>query len=142
MTESPNPHRNDSPSPNISCPVSLRRQVERARVAVAAGPQPFELRPSELPGSEAEDFARAADREAWLGLQASDLIGRLQVWADELDAREARLNVQASLQDSRERQFRLRQQDSLADLAEQRRSIERLRIEMEAQARRLAFRDN
>ena len=106
-------------------------------MAVAAGSQP-----SELPESEAEEFARAPDREAWLGLQAADLISRLQGWADELDAREARLNVQASLQDSRERQFRLRQQDILADLAEQRRSIERLRIEMEAQARRLAFRDN
>lgn len=137
MTESTNPHRIDRPSPNISGPVSQRQRSVHVPVGKAAGG-----RPSELPEGNAGDFVSQGRREAWLGLQAGDLISRLQRWADELDAREARLNVQASLQDSRERQFRLRQQDILADLTEQRRGIERVRSELDAQARRLAFREN
>ena len=66
-------------------------------------------------------------------------VERLQAWATDLDAREAQLNARASLQDHRERRFRLRQQDTETELAEQRRSVGRLRQELEAQARRLAF---
>jgi hypothetical protein len=77
--------------------------------------------------------------EDWLRLQASDLVDRLQAWASDLDAREAQLNARASLQDHRERRFRLRQQDAETELAEQQRSIGRLRHELQAQARRLAF---
>jgi hypothetical protein len=80
-------------------------------------------------------------RRQWLDLQAEDLIERLQQWAVDLDAREAQLNVQASLQDRRERQFRLRQQDAMAQLAEQQRSIARQQHEIECRARRLAFQD-
>jgi hypothetical protein len=77
----------------------------------------------------------------WLELHAAELVDQLQAWASDLDAREAQLNARASLQDLRERQFRLQQQDLATELAEQRRSIERLRAETEAHARRLAFRD-
>ena len=44
--------------------------------------------------------------------------------------------------DLRERKFRLHQQDVAIELAEQKRSIDRLRREIEAQARRLAFGDD
>lgn len=79
--------------------------------------------------------------EEWLRLHANDLIDRLQTWAADLDSREAQLNARASLQDHRERRSRLQQQDLATQLAEQERSVERLRKQIEAQARRLAFRD-
>ena len=90
----------------------------------------------------AEPAETIKDRhEAWLELHAPDLISQLQALSAELDAREAQLNVRASLQDNRERQFRLRQQDALTQQAEQQRAIERLHREVETLARRLAFRE-
>jgi hypothetical protein len=83
----------------------------------------------------------AGTRDQWLQLHADDLVERMQRWAADLDAREAQLNARASLQDHRERRARLEQQELANELAEQERSIERLRKELEAQARRLAFRD-
>lgn len=80
-----------------------------------------------------------ARRQDWLRLHGTDLVDRLQAWATDLDAREAQLNARSSLQDHRERRFRLHQQDVATELAEQQRSIGRLRNELEAQARRLAF---
>ena len=80
--------------------------------------------------------------EQWLELQSIDLVTRLQAWASDLDAREAQLNARASLQDHRERRWRLRQQGLEIELAERQRSIERLRGEIEAHARRLAFLDD
>ncbi|GAA5506744.1 hypothetical protein [Novipirellula caenicola] len=77
--------------------------------------------------------------ESWLGLQAADLIERLQRWESELDAREAQLNARAAIQEHRERQFRLEQQAASTDLAEQTRAAQRLQAELKAQARRLAF---
>jgi hypothetical protein len=86
--------------------------------------------------AEADEFAGHHD---WLRLHAAELLDRLQYWASDLDAREARLNARLSVQDYRERRFRLLQQDVAAQLAEQQRSSERLREENLAQARRLAF---
>ncbi len=76
----------------------------------------------------------------WLALHADDLIDRMQAWASKLDSRESQLNLYSALQDQRERQFRMKQQDILAQLSEQQRSVDRLRERMEAQARRLTFR--
>jgi len=81
------------------------------------------------------------DRHNWLALHADELITRLQTWADQLDAREAQLNAREALLENRERTARLRQQDTLNSQTEQRRSIARIRHELESQARRLAFTD-
>lgn len=81
-------------------------------------------------------------QDEWLRLHATDLIDRLQAWASDLDAREAQLNSRTSIQEHRERRFRVRQQDLATELAEQQRSIERLRHEIKAQARRLAFQND
>lgn len=132
------PYRIDPPSPAISGPVRQCQHAGRVLFASAA----VEKTQSPMGPSPAESLGPETDRDAWLGLQSTDLIRRLQHWSDELGAREAQLNVRASLQDNRERQFRLQQQDAAASLAEQQRSIERLRAELESQARRLAFRDN
>ena len=90
--------------------------------------------------------ATPSARDAWLKLQAADLIDRLQSWSDQLDqheiqlhAREAALNTRAAVQDQRERRFRMQQQEGMLQLEEQERSIEQLRQRIEAQARRLAF---
>ncbi|QDT02971.1 hypothetical protein K227x_13500 [Rubripirellula lacrimiformis] len=85
------------------------------------------------------DCEPASLHQRWLRLHASDLIDRLQTWSADLDAREAQLNVRDSLQDHRERQFRLLQQDAAAELSEQQRAIDRIRSEINAQARRMAF---
>jgi hypothetical protein len=146
VTESTNPHRIDPPSPPTSGPVGQRRRNPGILATVDTSPSRQSATAkttgsvSANPGSK--DLVSGECREAWLEFQAADLISRLQTWSDELDTREARLNVQASLQDSRERQFRLRQQDAIRDLTEQQRSMERLRSEIESQVRRLAFRDN
>jgi hypothetical protein len=81
-------------------------------------------------------------QDEWLRLHATDLIDRLRAWASDLDAREAQLNSRTSIQEHRERCFRLRQQDLATEFAEQQRSMERLRQEIEAQARRLAFQND
>ncbi len=128
--DSSKPHRIDPPNRTISGPVRKRRHCERvaASATVSQSDKNREPTPTIL------------DRqEAWLELQATDLIGQLQTWSAQLDARESQLNVRASLQDSRERQFRLYQQDALVQQAEQQRAIQRLQREIEAQARRLAF---
>jgi hypothetical protein len=91
--------------------------------------------PSTDPASETD----LASKEDWLRLHATDLLDRLQTWASDLDAREAQLNARLSVQDHRERRFRIHQHDVATELAEQQRSIERLRAENKAQARRLAF---
>lgn len=92
---------------------------------------------TEMRGNRAESNVETSD--VLLNLHAIDLVDRLQSWAADLDAREAQLNSRTSLQDHRERQFRLAQQDAETELAEQQRAIERLRREVEAQARRIAF---
>ncbi len=76
---------------------------------------------------------------AWFHRQTADLVDHLQAWSEDLDAREAQLNGRASSQDQRERQFRLQQSDAANELAEQQRAIERIRAEIQAQARRIAF---
>jgi predicted DNA binding CopG/RHH family protein len=81
----------------------------------------------------------STDGEQWLRLHATDLIDHLQSWSADLDARESQINLRASMQDHRERQFRLLQQDASAEMAEQQRAIDRLRSEIQTQARRLAF---
>ncbi len=97
--------------------------------------------PKQAGCDEPDSAAEFDSADDWLRLHATDLIDRLQSWASDLDARESQLNARASLQDHRERCFRLQQQDVATELAEQQRSIERLRQESEAQARRLAFAD-
>jgi len=75
----------------------------------------------------------------WLQLHAGELIERLRQWSADLDYREAELNARTAKQDSRERQFRLLQQTAQQELDEQQRAIDRLRKQMQDQARRLAF---
>ncbi|TWU24126.1 hypothetical protein Pla52o_20500 [Novipirellula galeiformis] len=76
---------------------------------------------------------------SWLGLQAADLVERLQRWEADLDAREAQLNARTAFQEHLERQFRFQRQSAMTDLAEQTRSIEQIQAELKIQARRLAF---
>jgi hypothetical protein len=133
VMETSRPHRIDPSSPVIPGPVSKRQRSGRVTVP-ATGSQ---TAPSSV------QIQSIQDRQAgWLKLQAADLISQLQELSTELDAREAQLNVRASLQDSRERQFRLRQQDALTQQAEHQRAIQRLQREIEARARRLAFRQD
>ena len=80
--------------------------------------------------------------QSLLALHGEDLIHHLQSWAAELDAREAQINARASLQDHRERQFRIQQRDTETDLAERQRQVDRIRETAAAQARRLAFRES
>lgn len=82
-----------------------------------------------------------ADPDSWLQLHATDLIDRLSGWSADLDSREAELNARTAKQDLRERQFRLQQQIAQTEMDEQQRSIDRLRDQIQAQARRLAFQD-
>tara|TARA_R110002049_G_scaffold4601_6_gene32907 strand:+ start:119233 stop:119793 length:561 start_codon:yes stop_codon:yes gene_type:complete len=77
--------------------------------------------------------------ESWLTLHATDLIDRLASWSEDLDAREAQLNARIAKQDVRERQFRLTQQVAQTEMEEQQRAINRLRKQINDQARRLAF---
>ena len=79
--------------------------------------------------------------ESWLTLHATDLIDRLTHWADDLDVREAVLNARIAKQETRERQFRLLQQAAQAEMDEQQRAIDRLRAQIQDQARRLVFQD-
>ncbi|MGB7325702.1 MAG: hypothetical protein WBD31_12580 [Rubripirellula sp.] len=97
------------------------------------------LAQSDSPGLPSTEFDPSDSNQDWLKLQATDLIDRLQAWAADLDAREAQLNVRASVQDHRERTFRMVQQDAVTELAEQKRAADRLRAELQSQARRIAF---
>ena len=132
VMESSNPRRIDPPNPVISQPAS-----KRSRSAIGA------LQPT---GSRAVDASESNQtihecRQEWLELQAAELISQLQRLSMELDARESQLNVRASLQDNRERKFRLRQQDELLQLSEQQRALDRRQQEIETQVRQLAFRE-
>ncbi|TWU59184.1 hypothetical protein Poly51_19700 [Rubripirellula tenax] len=90
-------------------------------------------------GTESTFSASGTPADDWLRLHAAELIDHLQAWSMDLDAREAQLNSRSSHQDHRERQFRLIQQDATAELAEKQRAIDRIRTEIHAQARRMAF---
>ncbi|TWU56244.1 hypothetical protein [Rubripirellula reticaptiva] len=126
-TENPTPdgEKSDASAPGRTFRVDRPDRLKLAGSGSAA-PQPI-------------DFEQSDANQEWLKLQATDLIDRLQAWAADLDAREAQLNVRASVQDHRERQFRMVQQDAVTELAEQKRSAERLRTELQSQARRMAF---
>lgn len=145
------PHRIDPPGLAVArrtrAPVAgIERPRSATGVAVGDVDPPvgseLEFRIDSPQGTDSGSSVMPRDHrspEAWLRLHASDLVDRLQSWASDLDAREAQLNARSSLQDHRERRFRLHQQDVSTELAEQQRAIERLRREVEAQARRLAF---
>ncbi|TWT76341.1 hypothetical protein CA13_68350 [Planctomycetes bacterium CA13] len=77
--------------------------------------------------------------ESLLKLHGEELIERLQNWAADLDAREATLNSRAALQEHRERQFRVQQQSTLAELAEQARAAKRAEVAIRHRARQMAF---
>ena len=79
-------------------------------------------------------------------MHAQDLIVHLRRWAADLDHREATLNAWSAQQDLRERDLQTRRQLWSAEMAEQRRALgrlrdetERLRGDLQRQARRLAF---
>ncbi len=76
-------------------------------------------------------------RDQWLRFHASDLIEQLQGWASDLDAREAHLNARLAVQDHRERQFRMQQQDVSAEMAERQRSLRRLQEEIQSRCQSL-----
>ena len=74
-----------------------------------------------------------------LRLHSRDLIDRLQSWEGTLDAREANLNAREAALERRQRQFRTQRHQWIEELAEQRRKLERIRRQIDAHARRLAF---
>lgn len=138
------PHRIDPP--NASVPRRVGQNVAGLERRIRAATGSREVLVSNDLGAESNTRSgpvrEAGDipsQDEWLRLHAIDLIGRLQDWSADLDSREAQLNSRTSIQEQRERSFRLRQQDLATELAEQQRSVERLRREIEAQARRLAF---
>jgi hypothetical protein len=132
VMESSRPRRIDPPKPAISAPVNQRRRSQSGVLLPTVS--------ESIGASESTPGIREC-REGWLDLHAADLIGQLQELSADLDARESQLNVRASLQDSRERSFRLRQQDALLRRSEQQRALDRLQREIETQVRQLAFRD-
>ncbi len=141
------PHRIDPPSTAVPRRVgqNLAESERRNRAAVGSGKihASSNLAAEDKFGSgPVGPSGEIPLQDEWLRLHAIDLIDRLQAWASDLDAREAQLNSRTSIQEHRERGFRLRQQDLATELAEQQRSIERLRHEIEAQARRLAFQND
>ena len=109
---------------------------------IDAGHRPALTPPPRSPGdsgtTDAGTTSTGQVTDPLLRLHTADLIAKLQAWGAELDAREARLNVRAAQQDLRERQFRFVRQSWLGELAEQRRSIERLQSEVQRQSH-LAF---
>ena len=143
----------------------MRRRVDRAAPGVARpkfidpnapGPsRPVLAGPSNDPpslGAHAADAPAGAgdhinsksgnqDPQDWLQLHADDLIDRLRGWQQELDAREAQLNAREAQQEQRERNFRVQAQSEQAEFEEQSRSMERLKLKIEAEARRLIFRN-
>lgn len=136
-------HRIDSPEK--PSPV-MSRTSDSVRVAAPPAASASAATPSFLfdpPPGAANDpppvDENSADGDAWLRMHATDLVDHLQAWSADLDARESQINLRASMQDHRERQFRLLQQDAIAEMAEQQRAIDRLRSEIQTQARRLAF---
>lgn len=136
-------HRIDSPekpSPAMSRPsVHVRIAAPTASNASLSTPS-FRLdAPAGVVNDSPAGDEISADSDAWLRMHATDLVDHLQAWSADLDARESQINLRASMQDHRERQFRLMQQDAAAELAERQRAIDRLRSEIQAQARRLAF---
>ncbi len=106
-----------------------------------AGPQPCDDFRAPVEAADSEDFSGAALKreQVWLQLHAAELISRLQVWAEDLDAREAQLNARTAILEHRERQLRLHRQTVELELAEQKRSLEREIQQLRAAARRLAF---
>jgi len=79
------------------------------------------------------------DRREWLKLHAADLIDKLAHWSDQLDAREAGLNVREAIQDRQRRQDRLRLQSLAAEIVEARAELDQIRRQIAAEARRTAF---
>ncbi len=75
----------------------------------------------------------------WLRLHASELIERLQAWADDLDRREAHLNSRTALLEHRERQLRLQEQNAQCELVAMKSALQREVNEVRAVARRIAF---
>lgn len=144
-----NPHRIDPPSAAVPSRVGKYVPVPKPRTGSVSGDNQLdrrcvhvandELVSGPVWSAESPRLHDSAAQEDWLRLHAVDLIGRLQAWACDLDAREAQLNSRTSLLEHLERRFRLHQQDRNAELAEQQRSIERLRRDLETQTRQLAF---
>ena len=86
-----------------------------------------------------EDSVQEGRREDWLRLHSSELIDRLQSWSDVLDAREASLNAREATLEHRQRQVRTQRRESEDYFAEQQTRLERIRKQVKAHARRLAF---
>ncbi|MDA8743622.1 hypothetical protein N9N28_03210 [Rubripirellula amarantea] len=166
----PPAHRIDSAQPesstgrrqrgNRSPEFTTRRVPQRANpsgiIAAALNPQDHQdhQAPANSPagspanGQSSGSFDVSFDQDTQslstqhlLALQSDDLIAHLQQWAADLDSREAQLNARTSLQEHRERQFRIERRDAEAELAEQQRLVERMRQSVQVQARRLAFRE-
>ena len=134
----PHAEASSHPAKSASIPSPSSRPTIRQSNSVAQLSTP--LSPAKHQVAEqrnaCDDFA---PQESWLRLHAADLIARLSTWSNDLDSREATLNARVAKQDLRERQFRLLQHDAQIEMDEQQRAIERLRAQMENQARRLAF---
>ena len=120
--------------PPVAMPASRKPSAPSQR------PVQIQRREDQASGStKASSLDRLPD--SWLHLHATDLIDRLADWSADLDSREAELNARIAKQDLRERQFRLQQQVAQTEMDEQQRSIDRLRTQIQAHARRLAFQD-
>lgn len=133
------PHRID-PASNPS-PISVQRKTPR-RVASAV-PDPI-CEPVQAADQSPKSSVAPEDPspDTWLKLHASDLIQRLKRWAAALEARELQLDIRMSQADQRDRQFRLQQGAAQRELDQQRESVERLRTQLRAHARRMEYRSS
>ncbi len=130
------PHRIDAPS--IPHPVTVRRQVPR-RVQAALLLPLKEQQFTDHPTEKASDASDNGERDHWLRLHAVELISRLQAWADELEARERRLDARSAQQAHQESQLRRSQLTAESEIARQKESLERLRMQLRAHAQRMSF---
>ncbi len=69
----------------------------------------------------------------------ADIAEQLQRWAERLEQREIRLQIQITLQENEARTFRLRQQHGIQDLQDLEQRASDLQSQIAAQARRLAL---
>lgn len=90
---------------------------------------PRRRRPSSSDGGR---WSRDEPPMDWLKLQAGDLIERLNVWADDLQRREANLAVGEAKLEQRARQFRLAAQQTRLELEALRRRLDARQQQLES----------
>lgn len=111
-----------------------RASRRRSRARVSASTQGV------VSSSPANQQTDAVPEQELLKLHASDLIGRIQNWADDLKMRESKLKVALASIDQREQALKIRQKDVQRKLDQQKAELGDIRDQLITQARELVFR--